>query len=44
MKEKEGENMQKVWELYAIAVTIIQKLCTNKCSHLTLSNILKTDL
>ncbi len=27
--------MQKVWELYAIAVTIIEKLCTNKCRHLS---------
>jgi len=35
LKEKEGEKMQKVWELYAIAVTIIEKLCTNKCRHLS---------
>jgi RNA polymerase sigma factor (sigma-70 family) len=27
--------MQKVWELYAIAVTIIEKLCKNKCQHLS---------
>ena len=27
--------MQKVWELYAIAITIIEKLCTNKCRHLS---------
>ncbi len=27
--------MQKVWELYAIAVPIIKKLCTNKCRHLS---------
>jgi len=27
--------MQKVWELYAIAVKIIEKLCTNKCRHLS---------
>ena len=33
-KEKEGKNMQKVWELYAIATTIINKLCQNKCYHL----------
>jgi RNA polymerase sigma factor (sigma-70 family) len=26
--------MQKVWELYAISVKIIEKLCTNKCYHL----------
>jgi len=33
--------MQKVWELYAIAVTIIQKLCTNKCSHLTITDVVE---
>lgn len=27
--------MQKVWELYAIAIKIIDKLCTNKCRHLS---------
>jgi len=27
--------MQKVWELYAIAIKIIEKLCTNKCIHLS---------
>ena len=27
--------MQKVWELYAIAIKIIEKLCTNKCRHLS---------
>ena len=26
--------MQKVWELYAIATKIIEKLCENKCYHL----------
>ena len=33
--------MQKVWELYALAVTIIKKLCTNKCSHLTIIDIVE---
>jgi len=27
--------MQKVWELYAIAIKIIEKLCTNKCQHIS---------
>jgi len=33
--------MQKVWELYAIAITIIEKLCTNKCRHLTISDVIE---
>ena len=33
--------MQKVWELYALAVRIIKKLCTNKCSHLTITDIVE---
>ena len=40
-KEKEGESMQKVWELYEIAVKIIEKLCQNKCSHLTVIDIVE---
>lgn len=39
LKEKEGAKMQKVWELYAIAVTIIEKLCTNKCRHISIDLI-----
>ena len=31
--------MQKVWELYAIATTIINKLCKNKCYHLGINVI-----
>jgi len=31
--------MQKVWELYAIAIKIIEKLCTNKCIHLSVDVI-----
>jgi len=31
--------MQKVWELYAIAIEIIKKLCTNKCIHLSVDII-----
>ena len=33
--------MQKVWELYKIAVGIIEKLCQNKCSHLTIVDIVE---
>ena len=33
--------MQKVWELYAIAVSIIEKLCYNKCSHLTIVDVIE---
>jgi len=33
--------MQKVWELYTIALGIIEKLCHNKCSHLTISDIVQ---
>jgi len=33
--------MQKVWELYAIAVGIIEKLCYNKCSHLTIVDVIE---
>lgn len=33
--------MQKVWELYAIAVVIIEKLCKNKCSHLSISDVIE---
>ena len=31
--------MQKVWELYAIATTIINKLCKNRCYHLGINVI-----
>ncbi len=27
--------MQKVWKLYAIAIEIMEKLCTNKCQHIS---------
>jgi len=33
--------VQKVWELYAIAVTIIEKLCRNKCIHLSITDIIE---
>jgi RNA polymerase sigma factor (sigma-70 family) len=33
--------MQKVWELYAIAITIIEKICRNKCSHLTITDVIE---
>jgi len=33
--------MQKVWELYPIAMTIIEKLCQNKCSHLSISDVVE---
>jgi RNA polymerase sigma factor (sigma-70 family) len=33
--------MQKVWELYTIAITIIEKLCHNKCSHLKIIDIVQ---
>ena len=33
--------MQKVWKLYAIAITIIEKLCTNRCSHLTIIDVIE---
>jgi RNA polymerase sigma factor (sigma-70 family) len=33
-KKKREIKMQKVWELYAIATEIINKLCQNKCIHL----------
>ena len=33
--------MQKVWELYAIAVTISEKLCTNKCRKLTILDVIE---
>lgn len=31
--------MKKVWELYAIAVTIIEKLCHKHCSHLSIVDV-----
>ena len=33
--------MQKIWELYALATTIIQKLCQNKCRHLTIPDVIE---
>lgn len=33
--------MQKVWELYAIATKIIKKLCENKCSHLSITDVVE---
>ena len=33
--------MKKVWELYALAITIIEKLCRNKCSHLSIIDIIE---
>ncbi len=33
--------MKKVWELYAIAITIIEKLCRNKCSHLSIIDVIE---
>ena len=33
--------MKRVWKLYEIAVEIIKKLCENKCSHLTIVDIVE---
>ena len=33
--------MKKVWELYDIAITIIEKICQNRCSHLTIADVVE---